>query len=155
MQFQEAFPELTAKPPRVTGRTAMPVTKLENLRLQQLRDLARAYEIQIDMDAPKDRILPALAAAEASGTFNHPAKHELYLLKAARNADEEIVDHAPYDSSGTYPLKQKTPLAMAAKGPDEMSHAELQQACKQSGVNSFGMSAEQMRGELHGALGEG
>ena len=154
MRFEDAFPELTASPPKLPGTPALPPTKLQNLRLQQLRYLARAYEIPIDFDAPKPKILPALAAAEAAGAFAKPPKHELYLLKAARTPDDPPLEHEEYDPSGTYPRvprqAQDEEVPVPAVPPSEMNHAQLQQACKQAGVNSFGMGADKMREALHG-----
>ena len=88
MNFLEAFPETKVAPPQMPGMPAHQPSQLHHLRLAQLRDIARAWEIQIDMDAPKPSIMPAMLQAEQSGTFRTPAKHEAWLRRAMVDPDE-------------------------------------------------------------------
>jgi hypothetical protein len=48
-----------------------------------LRDLAAAFDINIDRDATKAEILPVLIAAESRGVFRHPERANQALLRRA------------------------------------------------------------------------
>ena len=87
MNFQEAFPETKVPPPQMPGMAPHQPSVLHSLRVAQLRDLARAYEIKIDMDAPKPQIMPAMLQAEQSGIFRTPAKHAVFLRRASVDPD--------------------------------------------------------------------
>lgn len=60
---------------------------LPRLRLQQLKDLARAYGIRIPKDGTKPHILPLLQAAELDGVFMHPPKNPYYFERAKWSPD--------------------------------------------------------------------
>lgn len=58
------------------------------LRLQQLVDIARAYEVHIVRNSTKKQVLPIIIAAEEQGVFNGPPKNPWYFEKAKYNADQ-------------------------------------------------------------------
>lgn len=68
------------------GEVALPDTPLQRMRLRQLRDLAAAFNIEIDQTATKNDILPALIAAERQGVFRN-----------VQNADRARLLRASYD----------------------------------------------------------
>jgi hypothetical protein len=71
------------------GEVALPDTPLQRLRLRQLRDLAKAFNIDIDQEATKAQILPALIAAEQRGVFKNVASADrARLMRANYNSDE-------------------------------------------------------------------
>jgi hypothetical protein len=96
MNFLEAFPEKKVAAPQMPGQAPQSNSVLHQLRLAQLRDLARAYEIPIDMDATKPDILPGMLQAEQSGTFRTPAKHPVWLERASVDPDarQQMLDPA-------------------------------------------------------------
>lgn len=61
--------------------------ELPKLRLQQLKDLARAYGINIPKDGTKPQILPLMEAAESAGAFLRPPKNPYYFEKAKWSPD--------------------------------------------------------------------
>ena len=75
-----------AVPPNPFGapRTGL----LARLRRQQLVDIAHAWKIDINRDAPRDDILPALEAAERQGVFTRPPVNPYYFEKARWNSDQ-------------------------------------------------------------------
>ena len=122
MQFQHTYPELQGNAiSPMSGQTptigGVPMAKL---RLKQLRDLARAYQVKIDMDAPKDMILPALMAAANAGAFNGKPVLEYYLRRAHRTGDEQDrFEHPIYDDPDrpaqvAPPLPAPVPVASAS-----------------------------------------
>ena len=105
-QFQHQFPEVQDN--GMPGRSApgfqftnqgQPVingVRMENLRLHQLRHLARAWGIKVDMDSPKRVILPALTAAADSGVFQQQPKLPYYAWMATRTGDERMPIQHPH-----------------------------------------------------------
>ena len=87
----------------------MPETPLARLRLRQLRDLAAAFKIPIDRDAPKPEILPALIAAERQGVF-----------KNVQNADRALLLRANWTSDdGNFPKQEIESLEVK---PEPVKH---------------------------------
>ena len=95
MSFQEAFPELKSTAPLLEGEHAADRKYLvDNLRRQQLIDLAAAWNLEIDGNAPKHVILPAMQRAEGKGVFLTPCPHPLMLQRASRKTDDRPLDRA-------------------------------------------------------------
>ena len=137
MQFQDAFPELTAQAPHVHGTPLPAQTVLQRLSRQQLRDLARAYEIEVPRDGTKDDLLPAMISAEKSGIFRQPPKSPYHLEKAARDRDKRpeplsLTDPDLITDSGLY------------RPASEMEDKELRAILKDARINTFGMGRKQM-----------
>lgn len=136
--FQEAFPELTAQAPHVHGNPMPSRSKLTQLSRQQLRDLARAYEIEVPKDGTKDQMLPAMINAEQSGIFRGPVKSEYHLMKAARDRD----------SSRGIPMTLPDPDLIEDTGlyrpASEMGDKQIRAILKDAGINTFGMGRKQM-----------
>ena len=87
-------PEVTQapSPPAMAGES-MTQTKLHALRLRQLQDLAKAYEIALPTEATKTQILPFMIAAEQSGVFRSQPKHMSHYLRAQMNHDYPMVGY--------------------------------------------------------------
>jgi hypothetical protein len=132
MLFLDTFPELTAAPPTLPGEPTRAATVLDQLRRQQLHDLARAFDIDVPKDGTKKEILPPLLAAEASGIFRTQPKRPEYLAKAGRSADEPPSDEW---------LKHRIDT-------DTMDIRHLRELAKKHDINSFQKSAEALRSEL-------
>ena len=122
MQFQHTYPEVQGSGTSLmNGQTpTIGGVPMANLRLKQLRDLARAYQIQIDMDAPKPLILPALMAAANAGAFNKKPVLEYYFRRAHRTGDEQdSFEHPIYEDTDrpaqvAPPLPSSGPVALAS-----------------------------------------
>lgn len=145
MTFQDIFPERQAEPPKFPGQV-ITETVLTKLRLSQLRDLARAFEIQADLDAPKPGILPALMAAEKQGVFRQPPSRPYYLLRAGRHPDEPPLEHDDiYDAEGRIRTQQSEP---AAGGLREYHALRKQVQELHPGVDLKGKKADELEGML-------
>ncbi len=90
---------------------------MEKLRLRQLRDLARAFRIPLDLDAPKDQIMPALMAAANAGTFRRKPDLPYYWHRAHRTGDEKDPFEHPYFADPDAPA-QLAPQKAAAVSPE-------------------------------------
>ena len=90
MNFEEAFPETKVAAPLMPGEMPQTASPLYSLRLAQLRDLARAYDLKIDLDASKPAIMPAMLQAEQSGIFRTPAKHQAWMQRAMVDPDSRV-----------------------------------------------------------------
>jgi len=117
--FQHTYPEVQDSGTLpIYGQTltinGVPMAKL---RLRQLRDLARAFQIPIDLDAPKDQILPALTAAAMAGMFKKKPTLEYYWRRAHRTGDEkEPFEHPEFknpDVSRETFIAPQAPVAAA------------------------------------------
>ena len=106
------------------------------MRRIQLVNLARAYEIEVDPDATKDRILPALVAAEQSNVFDEDAKHPAYLLRAAYSPDDEM------------PQKVRDKIA---KLEDKEYFHSLRSQCSKYGIKWHDMDVFEMERALSDA----
>src|SRR5262249_46480453 len=122
------------------------------LRLEQLKNLARAYELDIDFDATKLEILPVFVAAENRGVFEQSPKNLYYFERAKWNSDQirEARDkgrkdilplakwHGPLPESEMTPAARKA--AKAAKTDDGMT--DLRAEAKALGIKSFGVGKD-------------
>lgn len=119
MQFTHTYPEVQGLDlPQMNGMTPMiNGVPLEKLRLRQLRDLAKAWQIRIDMDAPKPRILPALMAAASEGVFRNRPVLEYYFRRAHRTGDENGGDfeHPLYEDTDRPVNLKPVPAAVPAE----------------------------------------
>lgn len=116
-------------PPSLPGQHISKSRILATLRLQQLKDLARAYGVDIDPNGTRETVLPIMEAAEARGTFQGPPKNPWYFEKARFNPDQ--VKEAK--SRGGY-LRDGRPVTVlfSWKGPDpEADLEEKRQAEKE------------------------
>lgn len=86
--LQQSYPELGATEPLMEGEQPQAQTPLHQMRRQQLHDLARGWEIPVELDGTKNDIMPMLLAAEKKGVFRLPPKHPEFARKAMRNSDE-------------------------------------------------------------------
>ena len=89
-QFLHSYPELQDNPQLLTGAVQVNGVPLARMRLAQLRNLARAYDVPINMTFPKRLVLPAMEAAASSGAFQGKPSRPLYLLKAGWTSDEKM-----------------------------------------------------------------
>ena len=139
--FQEMFPELGAQEPVMEGEMPQAPSPLKKMRRQQLHDIARAWEIPVELDGTKPDILPALMAAERSGVFKHPPKHPEYARKAMRNSDEP-------------PLAPLAPVQADAPDYRGMSLGELSTACVVKGIDTHRRGGDWMIQQLEGSHGQ-
>jgi len=133
MQFKDAFPEQTVAPPQLPGQPIYSPSVLSGLRLQQLKDLAYAFDITIKKDGTKPEILPALLMAEQEGIFVQPPKRPEYVVKASRSTDDPPVDW------------------QAHAAPSGLNFRQLQKLAKDNNIDSFGKGAEALTDELKAA----
>src|SRR3990167_7856750 len=92
-QFQEKYPERNASPPVMAGQMPWDSAVLPKLRRSQLVWLAKAFGVQIDVDAPKDRILPILIAAEQQGQFRRTDYDKYCYARAELTPDDPPLGH--------------------------------------------------------------
>lgn len=145
MQFQHNLPEVAESPlpPLLPGHTITSKT-LASLRLSQLRFLARAYGIEIDQDAPKDKIMPAMQAAESAGVFKGEPKSKKYLWLSQFNTDHPPPGPCPYEDEPMVEPKQ----------PRNADFLALQKLCRKYGISPFGMTVDAMEEAIAGHLAE-
>ena len=150
--FKHQLPEMEQAPLPPTLEGTVPITSktLQGLRLSQLRHLARAYGVKIDLDAPKPSILPAMVAAEMAGVCRgQPIKRgELWL--AQFHADNPQVGTNPYgeESPASFAPPPEKPQKWIARSPKLIRHRELKKECKAAGINSNGMNNVKMERAL-------
>ena len=82
-----ARPEMWAQEPTKLGQIPV-VSWVGKLRLQQMKDLAAAYGLEIPKDGTKTQVLPHLVQAEQEGVFHRDANNDSYLLRASRTSDD-------------------------------------------------------------------
>lgn len=147
--FQQRYPELDATPPLIAGEMPQAPTPLNQMRRQQLHDLARAWEIQVPNGGTKKEILPMLIAAEAAGVFQRPAVHPEFARKASRNSDDP-------------PLPKLTSVAPPARmvGPEipdygNMDMEQLIKACGAKGIDTARRGGDYMIKQLEASHGIG
>lgn len=82
--------ENSVMPPSLPGSGGGQVRdpRIASLRLQQMKDLARAYHIQHDPNATFPGMEMVLNNALAMGVFNHPPKSAYYFEKSKYTSDE-------------------------------------------------------------------
>lgn len=144
MQFKEAFPELSPQPPQMAGAPNRPATALNRLRRQALVDLAKAYDLPIDPDAPKSDLLPALIDAEKRGVFNDPPEHPYYLRKAAYNPD------LPHENNDW----GNPPPGGPQRGRPQSDFRRLQKLGARLGVARVGMTKAELEAAIKSAMEE-
>lgn len=140
--FQEMFPELGAQKPVMEGEMPQAPSPLGAMRRQQLHDIARAWEIKVELDGTKPDILPALIAAERAGVFKHPPKHPEFARKAMRNSDEP-------------PLAPLAPVEVEMPDYRSMELGELTAACVAKGIDTDRRGGDWMVKTLEGSYGVG
>jgi hypothetical protein len=86
--FQHPYPEVTDLGGVPAGQTVPIEALLHRLRLTQLLDLARAYELKVNYNGVRSKILPIIQAEADAGTFRHPPKHPHYLHRAYFSSDD-------------------------------------------------------------------
>lgn len=144
MAFENPMPELGVAPPSTSGAPQVP-TKLHALRLRQLQDLAKAFDITLPASATtKDKILPYMIQAEEAGTFRSQPVSQYHLLHAQLNQDSTTTFEQ------RLALKEQLRKAEWKEFPPEGVKAKnlffrLQQQCKVLGLNSMGKSIPEMR----------
>ena len=111
--FLHSFPELQDNATNLKLNNDMPVINgvpFEKLRLHQLRNLARAWKITVDLDCPKPDLMPALMAAARQGVFKKPAALPYYAWMAMRTGDEKApIDHPYFEYPDGMPIQPKPP----------------------------------------------
>jgi len=122
VQFQESKPES-----QIPGPNQINVPKMATLRRRQLLHLADAYGIEHPLDATKDQMVPLMMAAESNGAF-----------------EREPVDRRKLAQAMELPPEQWPPM----EDSHELSHRELQQMCKERGINSYGKSTDELKEAL-------
>ncbi len=138
--FQEMFPELGAQEPVMEGEMPQAPSPLKKMRRQQLHDIARAWEIPVELDGTKPNILPALMAAERSGVFKHPPKHPEFARRAARNSDEP-------------PLPPLAPARVEMPDYASMNMSQLIANCEAKGIDTDRRGGHYMIEQLEGLHG--
>lgn len=81
-------PVLHAEDALMQGETDVVFWPLNQMRRQQLHDLARAYDVPVELGGASSVILPDMLSAQKSGVFNARPKHPEYARKAMRNSDQ-------------------------------------------------------------------
>ena len=150
MQFQDSSPELQANPPQLPGEMDISGTALSRLRLSQLRDLARAFEIPVDLDAPKLTIMPAMMAAEQRGVFRVKPSRPYYYLRAGRSPDDPPLEHGDvFDEEGRY----RDRVTETPPPEDQEPYADLQARVRElwPAFNVVGAKREVLEGIIAGA----
>ena len=140
--FQHTYPEVQDNGTLpIYGQTlTINGVPLQKLRLRQLRDIARAWNIQINMDAVKEAILPALTAAANNGTFRKKPDSDYYWRRAHRTGDEQDdFDHPLYEAAPPQPEASPEPDDMIKY--DHIAYAVLGAAAKkiEPGLKMFGV----------------
>ena len=145
MSFQEAFPELKSTAPLLEGEHAADRKYLvDNLRRQQLIDLAAAWDLEIDDKAPKHVILIPMREAEGKGIFLTPCPHPLMLARASRKTDDRRLDRATEAGMTLEEVVQLDYLRLGGilrkeeDGPGTMK--DLRARAKALGINTFGQT---------------
>ena len=127
-QGQEQYPELDATAPLMDGESPMNHTPLDRMRRQQLHDVARAWEIPVELDGTKKDILPMLKAAEGRGVFRQPPIHPEFAKRALRNSDDPRASH----------VVPGTMIPVDTKTPDyrSMDMTQLIEVCGAKGIDT-------------------
>lgn len=138
-QFKHDMPELENLP-----------TRMHSLRLRQLLDLAKAFDVQIPPRAKtKEQVLPFMTQAEAEGVFRRDPVSLYHRLHAEISHDRKF-DSDPeiahrmredfYDRLRSAEWKE-----FPEEGANKNLHFKLQQECKRLGLYSMGKSVAEMR----------
>lgn len=129
--------------PVMAGHAPMK-SMLGNLRLQQLYDLAYAFDIKVNMSGTKDQVLPILVAEESQGTFEKKPKRPFYFRRALwQPGDPPIEEEFPVTDPSDEQIKQ------AEEGLDAVRSWNLMRSlAKQRGINTHGMSKEEVMASL-------
>ena len=143
MDFKYQFPERESVGGGRTG--SIEQSNLSLLRRSQLTWLARAFDIEVPLDAPKSVILPMLEIAQGQGQMRK-VENEYAYFRAHYNSDvPHPTDHPIFES--TQPLSRRQP-----QQPDYAANSEfrqLQQECKRLGIKCFGWGVDQMRDAIN------
>lgn len=153
MSFQDAFPELKSTAPLMEGEHSADRKYLvDNLRRQQLIDLAAAWNLEIAENAAKHVILIKMQEAEGQGVFLTPCPNPQLLAKAGRKADNRPLDRAaqagktPEEVERLDRLRTGGILRKEEDGPGTMK--ALRELAKAKGINTFGKSKPWIQEQL-------
>ena len=132
---------------------------LRKLRLDQVRNIARAYEVKIGLDAPLKAIIEIMVSEESQGRFEGPPKRPYYFERARWNADQ-LKDMKSKGVKTIVPLGRWTGPDPDPPPPELEYHEKLSQRntdrnktniisglrseCKKRGLNSFGKGREEL-----------
>lgn len=155
--FKHQRPEETEAPtpPSMAGHPVFN-TKLNALRLRQLYDLAKAFEIPYPDGATKDQMLPIMVSAEQAGIFRTKPKNYYHFVHAKLNHDDKLsrLQQEDMDKELQQALKEELRKTMGAnekrrqavedakKDPDSIY--SLQQRAKSLGIMSYSMSRSEL-----------
>jgi len=113
------------------------VTPLTSLRRRQLVDLADAYEIPIDRDAPKPHILPALINAQQAGVLDKEPINRGAFRRAQRNSDQEPLPPLPEELEAI-PTPGELAKAQRQEQAAQNPLIALRKLCSKRGVKVAG-----------------
>lgn len=153
MSFTDAFPEFNSAPPLLEGEHPPDQKYLvDNLRRQQLIDLAAAWNLEIDDNAPKHVMLIAMRRHEGAGTFRTDCPNPLMLQRASRRPDDRRLDRAteagktPEEVDRLDYLRCGGILRKEEDGPGTMK--ALRELAKAKGINTFGLGKAEIQAKL-------
>lgn len=142
-------------PPSTAGHPVFN-TKLNALRLRQLYDLAKAFEIPYPDGATKEQMLPIMVSAEQTGIFRTKPKNYYHFVHAKLNHDNKLnhLERADMDRELQQALKDELRKTMGANDKrrqavedakeDPNSIYGLQQKAKSLGIMSYSMSKAEL-----------
>lgn len=79
----------------MAGETDVAQWPLDQMRRQQLHDLALAYELPVEKGGTKTDILIGMKPAQKSGVFKLPPKHPEHARKAMQDSDQAAEARSP------------------------------------------------------------
>lgn len=136
-------------PPMMPGEM-ITQSKLNALRRSQLVNLAMAFNIQVDPDAPKSELLHFMIRAEQTGKFRTKPSSMYYMLLATNDPDVRRPRHEQdaFENALAQAAEDEGIIRQAAKQaypPDGRSLQDLQAEAQALGINVMAKSAAQLR----------
>lgn len=126
--FETPLPEIG-----IPGPNQMKVSAFDKMRLHQLHLLADAYGVSYPKDCPKDEMIPVMRAAESAGVFRRGKivdARKWAMLQNPQNPEMWPDDPEPEPVN------------------DDDTIGRLRSLAKERGINSFGLSKEQLKERL-------
>lgn len=147
-QFLHSLPEQAENPlPPALAGEIVAKTPLHTLRLRQLQDLAKAYDIDLPDGATKNEVLPIMVTHERAGRFRQPPVSRYDLLRAEVSHDVKLEPHERQarEQRLAAAAAQRTAKPAEAPAQDFETQASLRAKAKALGINCYGKSNGQLR----------
>ena len=151
--FQHSFPELQDNATNLTLSNGAPVINgvpFSNLRLHQLRNLARAWKINLDFDAPKPDIMPALMVAVRQGVFQRPPSLPYYAYMAMRTGDEKgPINHPHFEYPDGMPTRPISDDALPSEARQDKKDDPYYKMYAQWGYDDLKNEARRVKPDIN------